>query len=138
MPAQQFDHIVSRHRGSWSRAGGDFGRPCAKAIQAASDGGNAAGLVYFIFDLLHLDGEDIAALPLIERKARLAGLLSGIAPPAPPSWRWVCRRRWSRPVFSPGHPAWRWPARIRAKRSMDLCYWPCSGYSARGAIRSIV
>jgi bifunctional non-homologous end joining protein LigD len=50
-------------------------------IQAASDAGNAAGLVYFIFDLLHLDGEDIAALPLIERKARLADLLSGVAPP---------------------------------------------------------
>jgi ATP-dependent DNA ligase len=41
-------------------------------IQAASDAGNAAGLVYFIFDLLHVDGEDIAALPLVERKARLA------------------------------------------------------------------
>jgi bifunctional non-homologous end joining protein LigD len=50
-------------------------------IQAASDAGNAAGLVYFIFDLLHRDGEDIAALPLIERKARLAALLSGVAPP---------------------------------------------------------
>jgi bifunctional non-homologous end joining protein LigD len=50
-------------------------------IQAASDAGNAAGLVYFIFDLLHLDGEDVAALPLIERKARLAELLSGAAPP---------------------------------------------------------
>src|SRR5712675_1908446 len=41
-------------------------------IQAASDAGNAAGLVYFIFDLRHVDGEDIAALPLVERKARLA------------------------------------------------------------------
>jgi DNA ligase D-like protein (predicted ligase) len=50
-------------------------------IQAASDAGNAAGLVYFIFDLLHLDGEDIGALPVIERKARLAELLSGAAPP---------------------------------------------------------
>src|SRR5437764_2937782 len=50
-------------------------------IQAASDAGNAAGLVYFIFDLLHLDGEDVGALPLIERKARLAALLSGVAPP---------------------------------------------------------
>ena len=49
-------------------------------IQAASDAGNAAGLVYFIFDLLHLDGEDIAALPLIERKARLARLLSDVGP----------------------------------------------------------
>jgi hypothetical protein len=50
-------------------------------IQAASDAGNAAGLVYFIFDLLHLDGEDVAALPLIERKARLADLLSDVRPP---------------------------------------------------------
>jgi ATP-dependent DNA ligase len=50
-------------------------------IQAASDAGNAAGLVYFIFDLLHLDGEDVSALPLIERKARLAALLSNAAPP---------------------------------------------------------
>ena len=44
-------------------------------IQAASDAGNAAGLVFFIFDLLHLDGDDVSARPLIERKARLAALL---------------------------------------------------------------
>jgi len=50
-------------------------------IQAASDAGNTAGLVFFIFDLLHLDGEDVGARPLIERKARLAALLSGVAPP---------------------------------------------------------
>jgi DNA ligase D-like protein (predicted ligase) len=50
-------------------------------IQAASDAGNAAGLVYFIFDLLHLDAEDVTALPLIERKTRLAELLSGAATP---------------------------------------------------------
>jgi bifunctional non-homologous end joining protein LigD len=50
-------------------------------IQAASDAGNAAGLVYFIFDLLHLDSEDVAALPLIERKARLAELLADVRPP---------------------------------------------------------
>jgi DNA ligase D-like protein (predicted ligase) len=50
-------------------------------IQAASDAGSADGLVYFIFDLLHLDGEDVSALPLIERKARLAALLSNAPPP---------------------------------------------------------
>ena len=50
-------------------------------IQAASDAGNAAGLVYFIFDLLYLDGEDVGALPLIDRKARLADLLAGAVPP---------------------------------------------------------
>ena len=44
-------------------------------IQLASDAGNAAGLVFFLFDLLHLDGEDLSARPLIERKARLAALL---------------------------------------------------------------
>lgn len=32
-------------------------------IQAASDSGNAAGLVYFVFDLPHFDGEDVSALP---------------------------------------------------------------------------
>jgi hypothetical protein len=48
---------------------------------AASDAGNAPGLVFFIFDLLHLDGGDVRALPLIERKAQLAALLSGVAPP---------------------------------------------------------
>ncbi|MGA9306877.1 MAG: hypothetical protein WBW31_15845 [Candidatus Sulfotelmatobacter sp.] len=50
-------------------------------VQAASDAGNAAGLVFFIFDLLHLDGDDVGARPLIERKARLAARLSGVAPP---------------------------------------------------------
>jgi ATP-dependent DNA ligase len=50
-------------------------------IQAASDADNAAGLVFFIFDLLYLDGDDVGARPLIERKARLAELLSGAAPP---------------------------------------------------------
>jgi hypothetical protein len=45
-------------------------------IQTASDSGNAAALVFFLFDLLYLDGEDVSARPLIERKARLAALLS--------------------------------------------------------------
>jgi bifunctional non-homologous end joining protein LigD len=31
--------------------------------------------VFFLFDLLYLDGEDLTARPLIERKERLAGLL---------------------------------------------------------------
>ena len=44
-------------------------------IQLASDTANAAGLVFFLFDLLYLDGEDLTARPLIERKERLAGLL---------------------------------------------------------------
>ena len=50
-------------------------------IQLASDAGNAAGLVFFLFDLLHLDGEDLTPRPLIERKERLAALLSNVRPP---------------------------------------------------------
>jgi DNA ligase D-like protein (predicted ligase) len=50
-------------------------------IQAASDSGNAAALVLFLFDLLHLDGEDLCPRPLIERKARLAALLADASSP---------------------------------------------------------
>jgi bifunctional non-homologous end joining protein LigD len=44
--------------------------------QTASDSGNAAALVFFLFDLLYLDGEVISAAPLRERKERLRDLLS--------------------------------------------------------------
>jgi bifunctional non-homologous end joining protein LigD len=50
-------------------------------IQLASDAANAAGLVFFLFDLLHLDGDDVAARPLVDRKNRLAELLSEPRPP---------------------------------------------------------
>jgi bifunctional non-homologous end joining protein LigD len=50
-------------------------------IQLASDAGNAAGLVFFLFDLLYLDGEDLSTQPLIERKERLAGLLASTGLP---------------------------------------------------------
>ena len=45
-------------------------------IQTASDAGNAKALVFFLFDLLHLDGEAIGTRPLNERKERLRALLS--------------------------------------------------------------
>ncbi len=50
-------------------------------IQLASDSGNAAALVFFLFDLLYVDGEDLGTLPLIERKARLAELLANASSP---------------------------------------------------------
>ena len=50
-------------------------------IQLASDSGNAAALVFFLFDLLHLDGEDFRPRPLTERKERLSALLANA--PAP-------------------------------------------------------
>ena len=52
-----------------------------RMIQLASDSGNAAALVFFLFDLLYLDGEDVSALPLMERKARLAASLSNARSP---------------------------------------------------------
>jgi DNA ligase D-like protein (predicted ligase) len=50
-------------------------------IQAASDSGNAETLIFFLFDLLYLDGQVISAAPLRERKERLRHLLSHTGPP---------------------------------------------------------
>src|SRR5690348_7366053 len=50
-------------------------------IQNASDTGNSGALVFFLFDLLHLDGEAIAPMPVTERKERLRVLLSGQGSP---------------------------------------------------------
>jgi hypothetical protein len=41
----------------------------------SGDARNAAALVFFLFDLLYLDGEPIGPLLLIERKERLRQLL---------------------------------------------------------------
>ena len=46
--------------------------------QAASDGGRGVRIVYFAFDILHLDGRDTASQPLIERKALLQPLVADI------------------------------------------------------------
>ena len=50
-------------------------------IQNASDAGNAKALVFFLFDLLYLDGEAIGAKPLEVRKERLRALLSQACSP---------------------------------------------------------
>src|SRR5947199_19647 len=46
-------------------------------MQAATDGESAAGLIYYVFDLLHLDGQDLQLKPLLERKERLAEIMKG-------------------------------------------------------------
>jgi bifunctional non-homologous end joining protein LigD len=51
------------------------GRTAFNLIQNASDTGQGS-LVYFLFDLLFIDGEDITGLPLVDCKARLAKLLT--------------------------------------------------------------
>ena len=47
------------------------GKTSFSLIQTASDTGHADALVFFLFDLLYLDGETISAAPLRERKKRL-------------------------------------------------------------------
>ena len=44
-------------------------------LQAALKAGERERFIYFVFDLLHLDGRDLAGLPLIERKRALERLL---------------------------------------------------------------
>jgi DNA ligase D-like protein (predicted ligase) len=51
------------------------GRTAFNLIQNATDTGQGS-LVFFLFDLLFLDGENLTALPLVERKSRLAPLLN--------------------------------------------------------------
>ena len=51
-------------------------RTAFNLIQNATDTGEGS-LVFFLFDLLHLDGENLTALPLVDRKTRLASLLNG-------------------------------------------------------------
>jgi bifunctional non-homologous end joining protein LigD len=46
-----------------------------QALQNSLKGIESRPLVYYCFDLLHLDGEDLHDLPLVERKARLKKLL---------------------------------------------------------------
>lgn len=47
------------------------------ALQEALSRGAGTSLVFFAFDLLHLDGWDLACAPLVRRKALLADLLAG-------------------------------------------------------------
>jgi len=54
------------------------GAPDFAALQAALSEGQSDKLIFFAFDLLFADGEDIRPLPLRERKARLQALLEGL------------------------------------------------------------
>ena len=54
----------------------DAGLPTFAHTQAATDGECDVHLVYYAFDLLHLDGWDVSGLQLIERKALLEPLLA--------------------------------------------------------------
>jgi bifunctional non-homologous end joining protein LigD len=46
------------------------------SFQALQKGGGGGDLIYLVFDLLHLEGEDFSGKPLEERKAALSALLA--------------------------------------------------------------
>lgn len=46
------------------------------ALQADLAEGRTDRMVYYVFDLLHLDGSDLTGLPLVDRKSLLDGLLA--------------------------------------------------------------
>lgn len=62
----------------------DDGRTDFQMLQNTLGSPRSAGagrLVYFVFDLIHVDGEDLRDLPLLERKDRLRTILAGEKPP---------------------------------------------------------
>jgi bifunctional non-homologous end joining protein LigD len=59
----------------------DKGRPSFQLLQRYDMGLVRPPIVFYAFDLLRLNGEDLRGLPIEERKAKLAGLLKN-PPPA--------------------------------------------------------
>jgi len=55
------------------------GAPDFSTLQAAISDGKTDSLIFFAFDLLFADGEDLRRLPLEERKARLKEMLEALA-----------------------------------------------------------
>jgi bifunctional non-homologous end joining protein LigD len=51
------------------------GAPDFSALQAALSEGRGEALVFFVFDILFEDGEDLRSLPLVDRKSRLNEML---------------------------------------------------------------
>jgi bifunctional non-homologous end joining protein LigD len=52
------------------------GKSNFQSLQTAlGDGGNPGRIVAYVFDILHLDGEDLTGFPLTERKQKLQNLL---------------------------------------------------------------
>ena len=60
---------------------GEDGKPDFGLMQRRLKDDGSADLAFYAFDLLVDQGEDITALPNLERKARLAALLKGVAAP---------------------------------------------------------
>ncbi|CDX39568.1 DNA ligase D [Mesorhizobium plurifarium] len=59
---------------------GKTGLPDFQALERELGNPNSSKIIFFAFDLLHLNGRDLRAQPLIERKAALQSLLQESAP----------------------------------------------------------
>src|SRR5712672_405729 len=70
------------------------GKTAFNLIQNARDNGEGS-LIFFLFDLLFLDGEDLRSLPLVDRKVRLQAFLVG----APESLRYNDHQIGQGPAF---------------------------------------
>jgi len=70
------------------------GKTAFNLIQNASDTGEGS-LIFFLFDLLFLNGEDLMALPLVDRKIRLEAFLVS----APESLRYNAHQIGKGPAF---------------------------------------
>jgi bifunctional non-homologous end joining protein LigD len=58
------------------------GRGDFSALEAAlGEGRHSQSMLFYIFDIMHLDGFDLRAAPLLDRKRVLAGLLENVRPP---------------------------------------------------------
>jgi bifunctional non-homologous end joining protein LigD len=53
----------------------DHGAPDFPALQAALSEGDREAMIFFVFDLMQSEGQDLRPLPLRERKARLKAIL---------------------------------------------------------------
>jgi bifunctional non-homologous end joining protein LigD len=67
----------------------DNGAPDFAALQAALSTKDTGRLVYFVFDALFAEGEDLRARPLSDRKGRLETLLGALKGPAAQRIRFV-------------------------------------------------
>jgi ATP-dependent DNA ligase len=99
------------------------GKTSFSMIQTASDSGNAAALVFFLFDLLYLDGETVSAAPLRERKERLRHLLPGAGTPLQYSDHQIDEARNSTP--RPASRRWRASSRSALMRPMHPAIVGC-------------
>ena len=62
---------------------GEDGVTSFAELQAVLSDGPASRLVYYAFDLLHLDGRDVMPLPLVQRKEALESLLARLQKGSP-------------------------------------------------------